>query len=140
MGEPAGEPTNPPFIWPANQSGFLPPRGQYCISPRKTKARRSPKGDRFLPLFPWGRAGNILGAASRSGPSGGVSSLANLRGSLLNREAHLGGHTSPRASAQALFWRLLAGATSPDLKPPISRLTACSRGTDVNSLFPGSPS
>lgn len=52
MGEPAGEPTNPPFIWPANQSGFLPPQGQYCISLGKTKARDLGKGISFCCCFP----------------------------------------------------------------------------------------
>lgn len=52
MGEPAGEPTNPPFIWPANQSGFLPPQGQDCISPGKTKARDLQRGISFCPCFP----------------------------------------------------------------------------------------
>lgn len=52
MGEPAGELTNPPFIWPANQSGFLPPWGQYCISPGKTKARDLGRGISFSSRFP----------------------------------------------------------------------------------------
>lgn len=52
MGEPAGELTNPPFIWPANQSGFLPPWGQYCISPGKTKARDLRRGISFSSSFP----------------------------------------------------------------------------------------
>lgn len=52
MGEPAGEPTNPPFIWPANQSSFLPPWGQYCISPGKTKARDLGRGISYCCCFP----------------------------------------------------------------------------------------
>lgn len=46
-----------------------------------------------------------------------VSSLANLRGCLLNGEACLGGCTPPGSLAQALFLPLLAGATSPDVEP-----------------------
>lgn len=52
MGEPAGELTNQPFIWPANQSGFLPPWGQYCISPGKTKARDLGRGNQLQQQFP----------------------------------------------------------------------------------------
>lgn len=47
-----------------------------------------------------------------------VSSLASLRGCLLNSKARLGDRTPAGPSAQALFWRLLAGATSPDSEPP----------------------
>lgn len=59
-----------------------------------------------------------LGRASRSGPSGRVSSPANLWGRFLNGGAHIGDHASLGASGRVPSRGLLAGATSPDAEPP----------------------